>query len=59
MKKFPLSNINPALDEQYKRIKLSPEYQKKHDDLVAMLARLKAKEDSKAPRFIGHAAGCW
>ena len=49
MKKFPLSNINPALDEQYKRIKLSPEYQKKHDDLVAMLARLKVKEDSKAP----------
>lgn len=41
--------INPDLDDKYANIKLSPEHRKKHDDLVAMLARLKAKEDNATP----------
>jgi hypothetical protein len=38
--------INPALNGKHITIKLSPEHQKKHDDLVAALARVKAKENS-------------
>jgi|GEM_PF-7047811 len=39
--------INPALDGKHTTINLSPEHQKKHDDLVALLALVKAKESSK------------
>jgi hypothetical protein len=39
--------IDPSLDEKYKTITFGPELQKKHDDLMATLDRVRAKQGAK------------
>lgn len=46
MKKPARISVNPALDKKSEGIKLGATHQKKHDDLMALVERMKIK-DSK------------
>lgn len=49
MKKPARISVNPALDKKNEGIKLGTTHQKKHDDLMALVERMKIKNPKTTP----------
>lgn len=49
MKKPAHISVNPALDKKREGIKLGATHQKKHDNLMALIERMKIKESKTTP----------
>jgi len=49
MKKPARISVNPALDKKNKDIKFGSTHQKKHDDLMELIERMKIKESKPTP----------
>ena len=49
MKKPARISVNTALDKKNKDIKLGATHQKKHDDLMALVERMKIKNSKATP----------
>jgi hypothetical protein len=52
MKKTTCISVNTALDKKSEGIKLGATHQKKHDDLMALVERLKIKESKATPSHL-------